>query len=85
MWLFKIGGSCSKSIGTGISVGSGFGSKSGKDIGVNNDSKFETKSQNWRSNSYNVQVKFHWNKNLSFCQWFDIGQVQGGVMKLNFG
>ena len=45
MWLFKISGSCSKSIGTTIGVGSGIGSKSDKDTGVNIDSKSRTELQ----------------------------------------
>ena len=52
MWLSKIGDSCSKSIGTGICVGSGIRSRSGKDAGVNNDLKFGTESQNWRLSSH---------------------------------
>jgi len=52
MWLSKIGGLYSKSIGTGISVGSGIGFKSDKDIRVNIDLKSGTESQNWASVSY---------------------------------
>jgi len=40
-----------KSIGTTVGVGSGIGSKSGKDTEVKYDSKFGTESQNWRSSS----------------------------------
>ena len=42
MWLSKIGDSISRSIGTGINVGSENWSKFGKNIGVNIDSKMGT-------------------------------------------
>ena len=45
MWLSKIGGSISRSMGIEINVGSGIGSKLGKDTRVNIDSKIETESQ----------------------------------------
>jgi len=32
-----------------------------------------------------VQVQFHWNESLQIHQWFGIGQVQDGVIKLNLG
>jgi len=52
MRLSKIGGSCSKSIETGISVGSELGSKLDKDTKINIDSKNGTESQNWGSESH---------------------------------
>ena len=46
MWLSKIGGSCSKSISTGNSVGLGIVFKSNKDIEINIDSKSGIESKN---------------------------------------
>ena len=45
-------GSCSSSIGIGISVGFEIRSESGKDTGVNIDSKSGTESQYWESVSH---------------------------------
>ena len=42
---FNIDGSISRFMGTWINVGSGIGSKSGKDTRVNIDSNFGTESQ----------------------------------------
>jgi len=39
-------------MGTGINVGSEIGSKSGKDTGLNIDSKIEIESQSWGSGSH---------------------------------
>jgi len=52
MWLSKIGGSVSRSIDTGINVGSGNESKSVKDIRVNIDLEMGNESQGWRSDSH---------------------------------
>jgi len=62
MWLSKIDGSISRFIGMGISVDSGIGSKSGKDIGVNINSKIRSESQNLRSGS-------HWLSSSIFLKW----------------
>ena len=42
MWLFKIGNSISRSMGTEINIGSKNWSKLGEDTGINIDSKMET-------------------------------------------
>ena len=52
IWLSKISGSISNSMGTGINVGSRIESKLSKDTRVNIDSKIRTESQNWRSGSH---------------------------------
>ena len=83
IWLFKIGGSISRSMGTWINVGAGIRSKSSKDTWVNIDSKFETESQSWRLVSHLHQVQSHWSENLPIFQWFLIGQNQSIVIKLN--
>jgi len=70
---------------TGINVGSGNGSNLGKDAEVNIDSKIGIESQSCGSDSHSYQVQFHWNENLPICQWIDIGQVQGFMVKLNHG
>ena len=72
-----------KFIGTRINVGSENWSKSGKDIGVNINSKMRTESQSWGSDHIHIQVQFYWNENLPICQWVAIDQVQGFVVKLN--
>jgi len=60
-------------------------SKSEKDIGVKIDSKSETESQNWGPVSHSQSSSIFLNENLPICEWFVIGQVQDGVMKLNLG
>ena len=75
MWLSKCGDSISRSIGTGINVGSRNWSKLGKDTRINIDSKMETESQDWGSGHIHIQVQSHWMKNLPNCPRFKIGQV----------
>ena len=57
MWLSKIGDYISRSMGTGINVGSENWSKLGKNTGVNMDSKMGTESQSWGSVHIHNQVQ----------------------------
>ena len=52
MWLSKISSSVSRSMCIGINVGSGIGSKSGKDTRININSKIEIEWQSWGSGSH---------------------------------
>ena len=83
MWLSKRSGSISKSIDTGINVGSDNRSNLGKDTEVNIDSKIGTESQNWRSGSHSCSSSISLKLKLVNLLIVDIGQVQDGVMKLN--
>ena len=64
---------------------SGFGSESGKDTGVNIDSKSGTELQHWKLVSHSSSSSISLNENLPICQWVDISQVQSFVGKLNLG
>jgi len=61
IWLSKIGDSISRSIGTGINVGSENWCKLGKDTRVNLDSKMGNKSQGWGwgSNSHSSSISLN--------------------------
>ena len=83
MWLSKFSDSISKSMGTGINIGSENWSKLGNDTGVNIKSKMETESQGWGQGHIHIHIQSHWMKNLPSCSRFGIGQVQICVMKLN--
>ena len=58
MCLSKIGDSISRSMGTGINVGSENWSKLGKNTGVNIDLKIKIESQSWRSGSHSYSSSF---------------------------
>ena len=62
MWLSKISGSYSSSIGIGISVGYRIGSKLDKDTGISIDSKSWTESQHWKlvSHSSSSLISLKW-------------------------
>ena len=80
----QIGVSISRSMGTGINVGSRNWSKLGSDTGVNIKSKIEIESQGWGSGHIHIQVQSHWIENLLICRRFEICQeVQICVMKLS--
>jgi len=80
MWLSKVSGSCSKSIGTGFNVDLGIGSKSGEDTRVNIDSKSETESQFWESVSYSSSnlISFKW-KLLSMGWYWSSSKFYGEI------
>ena len=83
MWLSKCCDSISKSMGTGINVGS----KNWSKLGMIPESTY---FRRWKLNHkvgdkgyIHIQVQSHWMKNLSICPRFKFGQVQICVMKLN--
>ena len=59
MWLSKFGDSVSRSMGTGINVGSRNWSKLGNDTEVNIDSKMKADSQGWGRGHMHIQVQSH--------------------------
>ena len=67
----------------GISFGLRIVSKSGKDIRVNIDSKIETESQSWGSESHSCSSSISLKCKLANSSMVCIGQVQGVVIKLN--
>jgi len=64
MWLSKMGDSISRSIGTGINIGSEKWSKLDKDTVVNIDLKFETKSESWGWGSHSHSSSISLNRKL---------------------
>jgi len=83
IWLSKIGGSISKSMDTGINVGSKNGSNLDKDTGINIDSKIKTESQSCGSGSHsclssislkwkliNLSMSWYWSSS-SLCDEID--------------
>jgi len=65
MWLFKIGGSISKSMDTGFNVGLRNGSNLSKDTEINIDSKIEIESQSCGSGSHTFSSSISSNEKLA--------------------
>ena len=85
MWLSKRSGSISKSIGTGIKLARAMGQTW---VRMPESTKIQRLELNHKVVGLvhiHIQVQFYWNENLPICQWVDIDQVQGFMVKLNLG